>query len=346
MRVLISTVAFPPSVGGMETAALDIASGLAERGHDVTVAATTPNSEPDRYPFKVVRNPDAKTMWDLTRNTDVLWQNHISLRMVWPALLQRRPVIFMHHIWLDTDPGSGTKYGSLKRQVCKLGTNAFVSSALRDAVRLDGPIIPNSYNGEIFRFRDDIRPDRDVVFLGRLTKVKGVDLLVEAIGLAAKNGIVITASIIGTGPEEAALKAQAEAAGVADRIVFTGPLRGEALAQTLSRHRIAVVPSRWEEPFGIVALEVLASGCVAVVANSGALPEVVGPCGPVFRKDDAASLAAVLEDLVRHPDRIASYRALIPAHLEQYTRRAQMDASEALLESVARKAGILRQTGR
>ena len=342
MRVLISTVAFPPSVGGMETAALDIASGLLERGHDVTVAATTPNNEPDRYPFKVVRNPDAKTMWELTRNADVLWQNHISLRMVWPALLQRRPVIFMHHIWLDSDPGSGTKYGGLKRQVCKFGTNAFVSSALRDAAGLDGPIIPNSYNGDIFRFRDDIRPDRDVVFLGRLTKVKGVDLLVEAIALAAKSGTVITASIIGTGPEEAALKHQAKAAGIEHQIVFTGPLRGEALAQTLSHHRIAVVPSRWEEPFGIVALEVLASGCVAVVAGSGALPEVVGPCGPVFRRDDATSLASVLEDLVRHPDRIASYRARIPAHLEQYTRQTQMDASDALLESVARQVGILR----
>jgi len=342
MRVLISTVAFAPRVGGMETAALDIASGLTERGHDVTLVTMTANSERDHYPFRVVRDTDPKTMWALIRDTDVIWQNHISLRMVWPALLQRRPVIFMHHIWLDSDPSSGTRHGGLKRQICRLGTNAFVSSALRDAAGLDGPIIPNSYNGDIFRFRDDIPPDRDVAFLGRLTKVKGVDLLIKAISLAAKNGIVITASIIGTGPEEAALKAQAEAAGVADRIVFTGPLRGEELAQTLSRHRIAVVPSRWEEPFGIVALEVLASGCVAVVANSGALPEVIGPCGPVFGKDDAASLAAVLEDLVKHPDKIANHRARIPAHLEQYTRQAQMDASEALLESVARQAGILR----
>lgn len=342
MRVLISTVAFLPSVGGMETAAMDIASGLSERGHDVTVAATTPSSERDHYPFKVVRDPDAKTIWDLTRNTDVLWQNHISLRLVWPALVLRRPVIFMHHIWLDTNPGTGTQYGGLKRLVCKLGTNAFVSTALRDAVGLDGPVIPNSYDADTFRFREDIRPDRDVVFLGRLTRVKGVDLLVEAVAKAAENGTVITASIIGTGPEEAALKSQAKAAGVDEQIVFTGPLRGEALAQVLSRHRIAVVPSRWEEPFGIVALEALASGCVVAVADSGALPEVIGPCGPVFKKDDAASLATVLEDLVKHPGRIANYRANIPAHLEKYTRQAQMDASEALLESVARQAGTLR----
>lgn len=331
MRVLITTVAFPPSVGGMQTAAMDIAMGLAERGYDVTVAATSPSSEPDRYPFRVVRNPDARSLWNLTREADLVWQNQISLRLLWPALLLRRPVIFMHHIWLDHDPDTGTRYGRLKRQVCKLGVNAFVSAALRDAARLDGPIIPNSYNAEIFRFRDDIAPDRDVAFLGRLTRVKGADLLIEAVALAAKNGDYIGASIIGLGPDEAALKSQAERSAVADRITFTGPLQGEELARMLSRHRVAVIPSRWEEPFGIVALETLASGCVTIVADSGALPEVVGPCGPVFQRDNAASLAATLMALLGHADEIARYRANIPAHLRKYSHRAQIDASEALI---------------
>jgi glycogen(starch) synthase len=266
-----------------------------------------------------------------------MWQNHVSLRLVWPALLLRKPVIFMHHIWLGTDAVAGTRHGGLKRSVCKLGTNGFVSTALRDAARLDGPIIPNSYNDEVFRFSDDIQPIRDVAFLGRLTRLKGVDLLVDAVAIAAKSGVTITASVIGGGPEEANLKAQAARLGVAEQITFTGPLRGEALANTLSQHRIVVVPSRWEEPFGIVALEAMASGCVPVVANSGALPEVIGPCGEVFKKDDAASLAAVLADLVTHPEKIAGYRDNIQMHLKQYSRPAQMDANEALLAKAVGK---------
>jgi glycogen(starch) synthase len=317
MRILITTVAFPPSFGGMETAALDLGSGLARRGHEVVVVTTTPSGEPDTYPFRVVRNPDAMTLLRLTAEADVMWQNHVSLRLVWPALLLRKPVIFMHHIWLGTDAVAGTRHGGLKRSVCKLGTNGFVSTALRDAARLDGPIIPNSYNDEVFRFSDDIQPIRDVAFLGRLTRLKGVDLLVDAVAIAAKSGVTITASVIGGGPEEANLKAQAARLGVAEQITFTGPLRGE--------------------PFGIVALEAMASGCVPVVANSGALPEVIGPCGEVFKKDDAASLAAVLADLVTHPEKIAGYRDNIQMHLKQYSRPAQMDANEALLAKAVGK---------
>ena len=331
MRILITTVAFPPSFGGMETAALDLASGLSGRGHEVTVVTTTPNSEPDAYPFKVVRNPDHKTLFRLTREAEVVWQNHVSLRLLWPAVMLGKPVVFMHHIWLDTDAVANTKHGGLKWLACKLGTNGFVSTALRDAAQLEGPIIPNSYNADVFRFRDDITPVRDVAFLGRLTRLKGVDLLVDAIAIAGRDNVEITASVIGVGPEEEALKAQAARLGVADRIAFTGPLRGEALAKLLSQHRLVVIPSRWEEPFGIVALEAMASGCVAVVANSGALPEVIGPCGVVFEKDNAASLATALADLLAYPHTIDRYRENIPAHLRQYSRGMQMDANEALL---------------
>jgi len=331
MRILITTAVFPPSFGGMETAAMDLATGLAGRGHEVVLATLTPHGGPDSYPFKVVRNPDARTLLRLTYEAEVVWQNHVSLRLVWPALLLRKPLIFMHHILLATNPEAGTQHGGLKRFVCTLGTNAFVSTTLRDNARIDGPIIPNSYDADVFRFRDDIQRVRDVVFLGRLARLKGADLLVDAVAIAAGNNVPITATVIGGGPEEANLKAQAASLGVADRIVFTGPLRGEALAQELSRHHIVAVPTRGEEAFGIVALEALASGCVAVVADSGALPEVIGPCGVVFKKGDAASLATALSDLVTHPQTIARYRENIPAHLQQYSRQSQTDANEALL---------------
>ena len=82
----------------------------------------------------------------------------------------------------------------------------------------------------------------------------------------------------------------------------------------------------------------LASAAWATVARSGALPEVIGPCGPVFERDDAASLAAVLSDMIRHPNKVAAYRAAIPAHLEQYSHRAQIDASEALIADAMKRA--------
>ena len=338
MRILISTTAFPPSVGGMETASLFLASGLAERGYDITVVTPMAGENDDAYPFPVVRQPGPATLMRLVRETDLLWQNHIALRLLWPILLTPRPTIFMHHIWLDTNVEAGTKFGGLKRLVCMMGHNAFVSSALRDAARLKGPIIPNSYDEDVFRIIPEIARDRDVAFLGRLTPLKGADILIDAIGLLARKNNRLTTTIIGAGAQEAALRARVASAGISGHVEFSGPLRGEALARMLNRHRILVVPSRWEEPFGIVVLEALASGCVVAVADSGALPEVVGPCGPTFAKDDPKALAAALERLVANPETIADYRRHAPAHLARFTRSAHLDACEELIrEAVGEK---------
>lgn len=343
MRILISTTSFPPSVGGMETAALVLAGGLAERGYEVTVVTRTAGGNDEAYPFRVVRRPDPVTLLRLVRGTDLFWQSHISLRLLWPVLLTPRPTIFMHHIWLDTNVEAGTKYGGLKRLVCMMGRNAFVSGALRDAARLQGPIIPNSYDEETFRIIPGVERDRDVAFLGRLTPLKGADILIDAVGLLAQDDTRVLATIIGVGAQEEALKARALSAGISGQVEFPGPLRDDALAHMLNRHRILVVPSRWEEPFGIVVLEALACGCVVAVAESGALPEVVGPCGPTFPKDDPRALAAALEKLLISPEAIADYRRSAPAHLGKFTRGAQLDACEELIrETVGRQAAASR----
>ena len=74
-------------------------------------------------------------------------------------------------------------------------------------------------------------------------------------------------------------------------------MEGLALVEELNRHRFMVVPSRWDEPFGIVALEGLACGCIPVVSNCGGLLEAVGECGYSFQSGDAKDLARVLASL-------------------------------------------------
>jgi len=335
VRILISSYQFLPSIGGLETATLTLADGLAERGHDVTVVTATPADGPDCFAFRVCRNPGAAALVGLVREADIVWQNHVSLRMLWPLLLVRRPLIIMHHIWLTEHAEAGPRFGTLKRLACKLGTNVFVSDILRRSAQLPGRIIPNSYDEATFRLLPEVERDRDVAFLGRLVPFKGADTVIDAVALLAARHRRVNATMIGLGPEEGALRARTDAAGITDRVAFAGPVRGDALARLLNRHRIMVVPSRWEEPFGIVVLEGLACGCVVAVADSGALPEVVGPCGPVFPKNDAAALAATLDDLLQNPERLNAYRGRTPAHLAKFTKRAFIDACEATIhESV------------
>ncbi len=334
-RILITSAPFHPSLGGIETATHVLASSLSERGYDVTVVTPTPG-DCGGYPYKVVRNPKPTAFLRLVRDSDLMWQSHVSLRLLWPLLFVRRPLIIMHHIWLRSDAATETSNGFLKRCACLFARNVFVSSILRDAAKLPGPVIPNSYDERTFRVLPDVPRDRDVVYLGRLKAFKGPDIVVDALARLAAANKRLSATMIGMGPQGDELKEQAASAGIAGQVEFPGPLQGDALVRALNRHRIMVVPSRWEEPFGLVALEGMACGCIVVVANSGGLPEVVGPCGPVVPKDDPAALAAELDHLVSHPEIMAQYRQHVPEHLTKFRTATMLDACEvAIREAIA-----------
>jgi glycosyltransferase involved in cell wall biosynthesis len=333
MRILISSYDFFPRIGGTETAGMTLALGLAERGYEVVVSTETEGDAPDdaRFPFKIVRRPSARELLRLFRDTDVVWQNHVSLRQLWPIFLVRRPLIFTHHSPLWSDVGTGPRLGTLKRLACMMGTNVFVSDALRRAARLPGRVILNSYDQATFHEIAGVARDRHFVFLGRLVPEKGADILIDAIALLARRGRDITATIIGGGPAQPALKAQAAERGVDSRIVFTGPLRGETLARELNRHLIMVMPSRWFEGLPISAIEAFACGCIVVGADSGGLSETIGRCGVVVPKDDPAALADALDRLVTHPEEIARYRENVPAHIARFTKAALIDVCEAVI---------------
>jgi glycosyltransferase involved in cell wall biosynthesis len=97
-------------------------------------------------------------------------------------------------------------------------------------------------------------------------------------------------------------------------VVFLGSLRGEALAQELNRHEIMVVPSRWKEPFGIVALEGMACGCKLVGSDGGGLPDAIGPGGITFKRGDVNDLARAISQAL--PLEIDP--SVVEAHLQNH----------------------------
>src|ERR1700743_1164688 len=123
MRILITSFDFAPSIGGIETAGDILARGLAARGHAVTVATATPGEAHGDLPFRILRQPSRSELLRVVRDSDVVWQNHISLRFLWPLLIVRKPLVIMHHLVLTTDVGSGPRHGTIKRLACRLGYN-------------------------------------------------------------------------------------------------------------------------------------------------------------------------------------------------------------------------------
>src|SRR5690606_40338743 len=97
-------------------------------------------------------------------------------------------------------------------------------------------------------------------------------------------------TIIGDGPEAPVLKALAVKYGLEHKVDFKGSLQGKELVDCLNQHKLILVPSRWEEPFGNVALEGMACGCIPVVSDGGGLAEAVGHAGLTFQRRATAGV--------------------------------------------------------
>ncbi|MCL2418158.1 MAG: glycosyltransferase family 4 protein [Conexibacteraceae bacterium] len=139
--------------------------------------------------------------------------------------------------------------------------------------------------------------ERLVLLVGRLVYEKGFHLALDALAPIAGRDGGVRFVVAGTGTAEAELKAQAERLGLSEHGSFLG-WTGDDLLHSLYRVAdLCIVPSIYE-PFGLVALEAMASGCLCVVADTGGLREVVpgdGSVGLRFRSRDADALREILE---------------------------------------------------
>jgi glycogen(starch) synthase len=141
-------------------------------------------------------------------------------------------------------------------------------------------------------------PDELLVLLvGRLVYEKGFHLALDALAPLVRRMRGVRFVVAGTGTAEAELKHQASTLGLAGHGAFLGWIGDDMLHSLYRVSDLCIVPSIYE-PFGLVALEAMASGCLCVVADTGGLREVVpveGTVGLRFPSRDAGALRGVLE---------------------------------------------------
>jgi len=133
------------------------------------------------------------------------------------------------------------------------------------------------------------------------------------------------------------LKTMVRKLGLAGGVCFTGALPSERIAEELNRHRFLVVPSLWEEPFGIVALEGLACSCMPIVSRRGGLPEAIGPHGYTFENGDATDLARVLAHVLAHPEQARARLEGVEHHLARHTARRVAEGHVRVFEGLVGK---------
>jgi glycosyltransferase involved in cell wall biosynthesis len=101
----------------------------------------------------------------------------------------------------------------------------------------------------------------------------------------------------GPGSPETAYVAEMRCQAAAAGVVFEGPKPHEAVLAAMARAAMVVVPSRWAEPYGLKAVEALASGAALITTGAGGLREVAGEAAVYVPVDDVAALAAAMTRL-------------------------------------------------
>ena len=271
-----------------------LARAWCDGGHEVKVITTSEGDE-EIDGVRILRNPSAAAVWKTTRWSDVCFHNNISMKWAWAPRIARRPWVVTHQTWLTKADGKIGWQERVKRWSLRGARSIAISAAV--AAHLPGPstIIPNAYNDGVFSLPPDgyVR-DQDLVFVGRFVSDKGGDLLISAMRKLADQNVTPRLTMIGQGPEKERWCRLANEAGLSEQVRWVGPLQGHALASELRRHRIMVVPSRWAEPFGIVALEGAACGCLVVGSRNGGLIDAIGSCGETFFNGDVGEFATTL----------------------------------------------------
>ncbi len=152
----------------------------------------------------------------------------------------------------------------------------------------------------------------DLLFIGELRMLKGVDVLIEAVGILVKKGVPRTLTIVGDGPDRARFEAQSKACGLDALIRFAG---AHPAREALAMGRLLIVPSR-AESLPYVVLEAGAAGVPTIATSVGGIPEIFGSATGLVPPSDPAALAEAIARAASKP----AQRAADAARLRERIR--------------------------
>ena len=187
-------------------------------------------------------------------------------------------------------------YGAVHRFICP---SEFLDARMREA----GVFASRLRVVNNFVDVDDIEPRTapggPVVYAGRLSREKGVDVLVGAVARMPEARLVLA----GEGDQREQLEQQA-AALAPGRVEFRGRLDRDAVLDLVRSAAVAVLPARWYENQPMAIIEAFATGTPVVASDLGGVPELVvdGETGWLVPPNDPVALAAVLERVLADPE--------------------------------------------
>jgi UDP-glucose:tetrahydrobiopterin glucosyltransferase len=328
---LVSPIA-QPYLGGAQALLADLGQGLLQRGHQVTLFARDPSFVPsvpiEQVPVPESVRPATFSEPQQERQADIgfftqanlflelflkLQQRSEAFDLVhihafdWPAfacstLIQSIPIIHTLHL-PAVSPEINAALHILDQQGHPL-TLVTVSHACAYTYADYTPIDSVIYNGldlNIIPFKSRLPANPPLLFAGRIAPEKGLEAAIE---IAEKAGyrLLIAGGIYDKPYYEQCIEPKLQAAG--ERVTYLGLLERLALWKIMGQSLGLLFPIEWDEPFGLTAVEAMATGTPVIAFRRGAAAEIIRHGETCFlvepgERDHAAALVDDLYDIPR-----------------------------------------------
>jgi glycosyltransferase involved in cell wall biosynthesis len=337
------------------------------RNEGVTVHLATDVSNPKHYSW--ISETVTGNLWMLERAEQVIREHgpfDLLMAHDWLGALAAKalkvarglPLVFFMH---DTEPGKRgerldpeqTYIAQIEAWTCAyadavIANSRFIATELErfhhvppNKVRVIAPGVnparfANACHTPDFRVLFAPPDEKLVLFVGRLSPMKGADLFLEAVPEVLAQRPKTRFLIAGEGVLREKLDARVKALGLAGRVVSVGHLTGKVLNAAYHAADLLVVPSRYE-PFGMVALEALSCGTPVVAADTGGLREIVpteGLCRRFAADSVKALVTSVIEALKKEPDEGERRK------LREIAGRYSWDSTAAEVLDVCRRVNV------
>jgi glycosyltransferase involved in cell wall biosynthesis len=346
-------------VGGIFRHILDLASGQADRGHAVGIvcdsstggdraaaalAALAPRLELGVSRFAMRRELGPTDVMALmhvsrhlaSRNADVL-HGHGAKGGAFVRLMAAPTAIRVYtphggSLHYGRRTPRGMVYGALERLLSLrtelfLFESAFARNAYEAMVGAPPGIVRVVPNGISAAEMAPVTPEpaaADVVSVGEFRRIKGTDVLIDAIAELHRSGRRLRLAIAGDGEEGQALRDQVARLGLGDCVRFLGHMPAR---QAFTQGRLLVVPSR-ADSLPYVVIEAAGAGIPIVASGVGGIPEILGAGADLVPPEDPARLARAIAAALDDPERMR----LEAERLHQRVRK--LFSQDAMVEGV------------
>jgi glycosyltransferase involved in cell wall biosynthesis len=257
-------------------------------------------------------------------------------------------------LWLHNEPHSQPRRRrAADRADLVVAVSDFLAgraAALLGIDRTELVTIHNGVNTVAFHprpgFDEPSQPLR-VLCLGRLDRNKGADIALAAVRRLAGAGVDIQLDVVGSAwfsatpglPKDRWADEFVSELSAGGAVHTPHVPRGEVTA-LLRAHDVVCVLSRWDDPFPLVVLEAMASGCAVVASSRGGIPEAAGGAAVLVSSDDPDSVATILGEWASQPAALAKAKRASVARAAVATwEKAAREFVDALVTTQAQGAG-------